>query len=47
MGRVECLGISKASQTAIGRLMESWIAHQSAGSVGGRAQKRGNGLCLP
>ena len=48
LGGAESLGISKASQTVLARLMESQIWYQPAGSVGGRwGQRRDNGLYLP
>ena len=45
----ESLGMSKAGQAVLARLMESHIWHQLAGSVSGgeRTQKRENGFCLP
>ena len=39
LGEVESLGISRASQTVLARLMESQIWHQFAGSVGGAFRK--------
>ena len=49
MSGAESLGISRARQTVLARLMESQIWHQLAGSVSGgeRTQKRENGFCLP
>ena len=40
LGGVESLGISKAGQTVLTRLMESLIWHQLSGSVGGGFSKR-------
>ena len=42
LGGAESLGISKAGQTVIARLVESQIWHQPA-----RALERDNGLCSP
>ena len=39
LGVVESLGISKAGQTVLSRLMESLIWHQLAGSMGGKFRK--------
>ena len=39
LGGVESLGISRAGQTVLARLMESQIWHQLAVSVGGRFRK--------
>ena len=39
LGGVELLGISKAGQTVLARLMESQIWHQLASSVGDRFTK--------
>ena len=39
LGKAESLGISKASQIALARLMECQIWHQLAGSVGGGFEK--------
>ena len=39
MGGAESLGISKAGQTVLARLMESQIWHQLAGSMGGGFRK--------
>ena len=39
LGGVESLGISKAGQTVLARLMESQIWHQLAVSVGGGFRK--------
>ena len=46
LGGVESLGISRAGQTVLARLMESQIWHQLSGSVGGGFRKD-NGLCSP
>ena len=40
LGRVESLGISKAGQTVLARLMESQIWHHLAGSVALELRKR-------
>ena len=47
MGGTEFLETSKVSQTVLARLMVSQIGHQLAGSVGGKVQKRDNGICPP
>ena len=39
LGGAESLGISKASQTVLARLMDSQIWHQLAGSFGGGFRK--------
>ena len=39
LGGAESLGISKASQTVVARLMDSQIWHQLAGSFGGGFRK--------
>ena len=41
LGRVEYLGISKAGETVLARLMESQIWHQPASSVGRGLSKAG------
>ena len=40
MGVAESLGICKVGQSMLGRLMESQLWHQPAGSVGGGPKKR-------
>ena len=50
LGGTESLGFSMVGQTVLSRLKESQVWHQSPGSVavlGGRVQKRDNGLCPP
>ena len=47
LGLAESQGMSLTGQTMLARLMVSQIWHPLTGSVGGRVQKRNNGLaCL-
>ena len=49
MGVVESLGVCKAGQTVLARLMESQICTSllALWFFGRKAQKRDNGLCSP